>query len=73
MRRYVPDEMISLRLNHRVLQVPGGEWQEATVALGPIVITWGKFLADLVSFAIVAFVVFIIAKKLLKEDKVAKK
>ena len=53
--------------------IPGGEWQEATFALGPIVITWGKFLADLIYFIIVAFVVFIIAKKVLKEDKVAKK
>ncbi|MFA5296202.1 MAG: MscL family protein [Methanoregulaceae archaeon] len=53
--------------------IPGGEWQEATVALGPIVFTWGKFLADLIYFIIVAFVVFIIAKKVLKEDKVAKK
>ena len=53
--------------------IPGGEWQKATVALGPIVITWGKFLADLIYFAIVAFVVFVIAKKVLKEDKVAKK
>jgi len=37
------------------------------------VITWGTFLADLISFIIVAFVVFIIAKKVLKEDKEEKK
>ncbi len=53
--------------------IPGGEWQKATLALGPIVISWGKFLGDLIYFVIVAIVVFIIAKKVLKEDKVAKK
>ncbi|HPA08463.1 MAG TPA: MscL family protein [Methanoregulaceae archaeon] len=53
--------------------IPGGAWQTATLTLGTIVITWGKFLADLIYFIIVAFVVFIIAKKVLKEDKVEKK
>ncbi|HMZ31355.1 MAG TPA: MscL family protein [Methanoregulaceae archaeon] len=53
--------------------IPGGAWQEATLTIGSIVITWGKFLADLIYFIIVAFVVFIIAKKVLKEDKVEKK
>ncbi|HON81859.1 MAG TPA: MscL family protein [Methanoregulaceae archaeon] len=53
--------------------IPGGEWQNATLVLGSIVISWGKFLADLIYFIIVAFVVFIVAKKVLKEDKVTKK
>ena len=53
--------------------IPGGAWQEATLVLGSIVIAWGKFLADLIYFIIVAFIVFIIAKKVLKEEKVTKK
>jgi large conductance mechanosensitive channel len=53
--------------------IPGGEWQTASVTIGSIVITWGKFLADVIYFVIVAFVVFLIAKKLLKEEKVEKK
>ena len=53
--------------------IPGGEWQNATLVLGSIVIAWGKFLADLIYFIIVAFIVFIIAKKVLKEEKVTKK
>jgi large conductance mechanosensitive channel len=53
--------------------IPGGAWQEATLVLGSIVIMWGKFLADLIYFIIVAFIVFIIAKKVLKEEKVTKK
>jgi len=53
--------------------IPGGSWQTATLTLGPIVISWGKFIGDLIYFIIVALVVFIIAKKVLKEDKVTKK
>jgi large conductance mechanosensitive channel len=53
--------------------VPGGAWQTATVAIGPIVLSWGAFLGEVINFIIIAFVVFIIAKKVLKEEKVAKK
>ncbi len=53
--------------------IPGGAWQEATFTIGPIVISWGAFLGDLIYFIIVALVVFLVAKKVLKEDKVAKK
>lgn len=47
--------------------IAGGGWQEAVLVLGPVSIKWGSFLSELVSFVILAFVVFIIAKKLLKE------
>jgi len=53
--------------------IPGGEWQTATLTIGPIVISWGKFLVDLIYFIIVAVIVFLIAKKVLKEEKVTKK
>jgi len=53
--------------------IPGGAWQEATFTIGPIVISWGAFLGDLIYIIIVALVVFLVAKKVLKEDKVAKK
>ncbi len=53
--------------------IPGGAWQEAALALGPIVISWGKFLSDLIYFIIIAFVIFIIAKKVIREEKVEKK
>lgn len=53
--------------------VPGGAWKTATVALGPIVLSWGAFLGELINFVIIALVVFIIAKKVLKEEKVIKK
>lgn len=53
--------------------IPGGAWRTATVELGPVVIGWGAFLAELINFIIIAFVVFLIAKKVLKEEKVEKK
>ena len=49
--------------------VPAGGWQEATLLLGPIVIKWGSFLGEAINFLILAFVVFMIVKVLIKEDK----
>ena len=53
--------------------LPEGGWQQATLALGPVVLGIGLFLAEFINFVIIALVVFIIAKKVLKEEKVAKK
>jgi large conductance mechanosensitive channel len=53
--------------------IPGGAWRTATFRVGPIVIGWGPFLGELINFLIIAFVVFMIAKLVLKEEKVAKK
>jgi large conductance mechanosensitive channel len=53
--------------------IPGGAWQTATFALGPIVIGWGAFVGAVINFVIIALVVFMIAKMVLKEEKVAKR
>lgn len=53
--------------------IPGGAWQTATLSLGPIVIGWGALLGAIINFIIIAFVVFMIAKFLFKEEKVSKK
>src|SRR3989338_5604591 len=53
--------------------IPGGAWKIATLTLGPVVIGWGAFLGELINFLIIALVVFIIAKKVMKEEKVEKK
>lgn len=53
--------------------IPGGAWQTATLTLGPIVLGWGAFLGALINFVIIALVVFFIAKKIMKEEKVGKK
>jgi large conductance mechanosensitive channel len=51
----------------------GGDWQKAVLGLGPFQFTYGQFLADLINFIIIAFVVFMIAKIVLREEKVTKK
>ena len=53
--------------------IPGGAWQEATFNMGPIIIGWGALLGAIINFVIIAFVVFLIAKYALKEEKVGKK
>ena len=53
--------------------IPGGAWQSATLKIGPIVIGWGPFLASLLNFIIIAWIVFMIAKIFFNEDKVTKK
>ena len=53
--------------------IPEGGWREATLTLGPVVLRWGSFLGQLINFVIIAFVVFMMAKIILKEEKVTKK
>ncbi len=53
--------------------IPGGAWQSATFKIGLVVISWGAFLAAVINFIIIALVVFIVAKKFFKEEKVAKR
>ncbi len=53
--------------------VPKGEWATATWAIGPFVFGWGPFLAAAINFIILALVVFLFAKFILKEEKVTKK
>lgn len=51
------------------LVLPSGDWQ--TWELGPFQI--GIVLAALINFIVVAFIVFVFAKKVLKEESVSKK
>ena len=53
--------------------LPAGAWRTATFSLGPIKIGWGEFTAELINFLIIAVVVFVIAKAILREQKVTKK
>ena len=53
--------------------LPDGDWREASFSLGEITITWGPFLGALIDFVIVAWIVFLIAKKVMREETVAKK
>jgi large conductance mechanosensitive channel len=53
--------------------IPGGAWQTATLKIGPVILGWGAFLGQVINFIIIAFIVFIIAKTIMKEEKVSKK
>lgn len=53
--------------------LPEGDWRTASFALGDVTLTWGPLLGAVIDFLIVAWLVFIFAKKVLKEETVAKK
>ena len=44
-------------------------WREAAFNLGPVRIAYGTVLADIINFVIVAFLIFIVARKLLQIEK----
>lgn len=48
-------------------------WREAVWNIGPVHIAVGSFAAELFNFLILALIIFIIAKKLLKLEAEAKK
>ena len=52
--------------------IPGGAWKTATIVLGPIIWNIGSFAGEAISFIVIAFVVFLMAKMLIKEDKAKK-
>ena len=52
---------------------PSGDWRQLILALGPVKIQVGLMLGSFVDFVIVAGLVFVIAKKVLKEETVQKR
>lgn len=53
--------------------IPGGNWETAVWTIGPVALGWGPFLSAFINFVIIAWVVFLIAKYVLREEKVSKK
>lgn len=53
--------------------LPAGDWRRATLDVGPFHFIPGPALAAGVDFIIVAWLVFWFAKKILREESVAKK
>ena len=53
--------------------VPGGEWRTATLDVGPIHFLLGPVFGAAVDFLLVAWLVFWLSKKILREETVAKK
>lgn len=56
-----------------ILSSAGGKWQEAKLDIGIFHFQPGMVLAALINFMIIAFLVFLFAKKVLKEEEVKKK
>ncbi|MFB6181361.1 MAG: MscL family protein [Candidatus Magasanikbacteria bacterium] len=52
--------------------IPSGGWREASFSVGSAVIRWGPFLAELINFIILAFVVFLIVKKVMRWENIQK-
>lgn len=48
-------------------------WREASFYIGTTKIAYGSFLAELINFIILASIVFIVTKKILKMETVIKK
>lgn len=53
--------------------VPGGDWRAATLDVGPVKFLVGDFVGALIDFFIIAAVVFMIVKFLMKEDATTKR
>jgi large conductance mechanosensitive channel len=70
--------LVNSLVNNMIMPVvtillPGGDWQTAVLDLGAVKLGIGAFIAALINFVIIAFVVFMMAKIVLKEEKVTKK
>ncbi len=50
-----------------------GGWKEAVLNIGPISLRWGAFLGELINFFFLALIIFIVAKKIIKDEELLKK
>ncbi len=52
--------------------IPGGDWRNAGSSLGPVKLAVGDFVGAIIDFIIIALVVFLIVKFMMKEDATKK-
>jgi large conductance mechanosensitive channel len=45
------------------------KWREAILTVGPVHIVYGAFLAQLINFLILALIIFVVTKKILKIER----
>jgi large conductance mechanosensitive channel len=48
--------------------IPGGSWREAIINAGPIAFLIGDFIGAIIDFVIIALVVFLVVKYMMKGD-----
>ena len=53
--------------------IPGGEWRTMKYQVGPFLFQPGPVIGAAIDFILIALFVYIIAKKILKEETVTKK
>lgn len=53
--------------------IPGGGWETAILTIWKFKIGWGAFVGELINFIIIAFVIFLIVKVIIREEKEEKK
>lgn len=53
--------------------VPGGDWRTATAEVGPVKFLIGDFVGALIDFTIIALVIFLMVKFIMKEDATQKR
>lgn len=51
--------------------LPQGDWRKATKMIGPAELKWGDFVGTVIDFLIIAFIVYMITKALIKEPAAA--
>lgn len=44
-------------------------WDKAVISFGPVTLTYGAFLDELINFIILGFLIFLLARQLLKLEK----
>jgi large conductance mechanosensitive channel len=53
--------------------IPGGDWRAIVLEIGPAKFAIGDFIGALIDFLIIAFVVFMIVKLIMREDATQKR
>jgi large conductance mechanosensitive channel len=53
--------------------IPGGDWRTQVLEVGPVQFLVGDFVGAIIDFIIIALVVFLIVKFMMKEDATAKR
>jgi large conductance mechanosensitive channel len=70
-------KMVTAAVNDIIMPViavliPGGDWKKTELVLGPIKLLVGDFFGAIIDFIIIALVVFLIVKFMMKEDATKK-
>ena len=71
-------KMVTAAVNDIIMPViavliPGGDWRTQVVMAGPVKFLVGDFVGAIIDFVIIAIVVFLIVKFMMKEDATTKR